>query len=317
MTPFNMLDDFRFIFPTKKDFYKNVDAKSVNFTQLAMDYCFILYQEREGYQSENVIDIIRFLKHEYAGFYNGKVEFNSGWEREKYNNEMLGLIKKDIHRKMKIFNKARQYHNDIIVNHKKPGTLCVSLFASGIFGEPIPIHMKTLKKLSSYFFNNIRSLSTFKHHVLGYFWVVLKNISDDRPYLHVNFYIDTRDFNHVIGEDINKCWFNALNTIGNRPGGVAHLTISSAYVNGHVSKVTDGYKKNNSANRLAIIMHESNGYVTTNDLNDMNSGEFKHFSNTSGNNHFVNYIYALAKESYFISKGSRSFGSSSINKIIR
>lgn len=314
MANFNMLDDFRFIFPKKIDVYKNVEAKSVDFGSLERDYCICLYQEADGYRPEKVVNLITELRHEYTGCRDGKVEFESDPEMENINQLILESVKKDIHKKIKIFNRVRQCHNDMVRRYKNLGNLCFSLFASGLPGEPIPEHAKTLKRLSTHFFNNIRSLTTFKHHVLGYFWVVLKNSSDNRPYLHVNFYLDTKHFNHVIGEEINQCWFNALGAMQNRQGGVMHLTISPDYINGKMSTTTENYMNQNSVNQFAVMMHEVDGFIMLNDLNNKESGVFKTFTNNNNKKFFTTYLYALAKESYFISKDSRSFGVSFPNK---
>ncbi|WP_431223900.1 hypothetical protein ACQ86O_01795 [Serratia sp. L9] len=319
MTVFNMSDDFRFIFPKKADKYKNVMVTSVDFHRLEKEYCICFYQKANDVRTEDVINLITVLRSEYAGLQHGKLIFNSEGKESCERNKwiLLGAIKKDIDKKMRMFTTARQFHNDMKHRYKNAGTLCFSLFAEGISGKPIPDHMKTLKTLSSRFFNNIRSRTTFKHHVLGYFWVVLKNSSDNRPYLHVNFYIDTLGFNNVIGEEINSCWFNALKAMEDREGGVLHLTVTKEYQNGLLLRSTSGYREQSGENHAIFTHFNSDTSVITQDLNAANSEIYKQFTNNKDKQYFIHYLYALAKESYFIAENTHFFGSSSVVKRLK
>ncbi|HBQ1798230.1 MULTISPECIES: hypothetical protein [Enterobacteriaceae] len=319
MTVFNMSDDFHFIFPKKADRYKNVMATSVDFRRLEKEYCICFYKKADSGRIEEVINLITFLRFEYAGLQHGKLIFNSESKKncERVKKFVLEVIKKDIDRKMRMFTTARQFHNDMKNRYKNSGTLCFSLFAEGVSGEPIPEHMKTLKALSSRFFNNIRSRTTFKHHVLGYFWVVLKNRYDNRPYLHVNFYVDTRDFNNVIGEEINACWFNALKAIEDKEGGVLHLTVTKEFQNGLLLRSTSGYSEQSGENHAIFTRFNSDASVITKDLNAANSEIYKQFTNNKDKQYFIHYLYALAKESYFIAENTHFFGSSSVVKRLK
>ncbi|MBK2615927.1 hypothetical protein [Klebsiella pneumoniae] len=319
MTAFNMFNDFRFIFPKKADMYKNVMVKSVDFHRLEKEYCICFYQKANDAQTEEVFNLITVLRSEYVGLQHGKLIFNSEGKEDCERNKWLLLraIKKDIDKKMRMFSTAREFHNEMKRRHENSGKLCFSLFAEGVSGEPIPEHMKTLKALSSRFFNNIRSRTTFKHHVLGYFWVVLKNRYDNRPYLHVNFYIDTRGFNNVIGEEVNACWFNALKAMEDREGGVLHLTVTKEFQNGLLLRSTSGYSEQSGENHAIFTRFNSDASVITQDLNAANSEIYKQFTNNKDKQYFIHYLYALAKESYFISENTHFFGSSSVVKRLK
>lgn len=316
MSKFNMLNDFRFVFPQKKDLYKNVHAETVNFRQLEEEYCIYLYHQAYGYHAEKIENLIVSLKHEYAGLQQGEIIFTSGKERESVNKKKLEIIKKDLHKKMRIFERVRQYHNAMMSHNKKIGSLCFSLLVAAPVGEPIPTHMNTIKKLSTHFFNNIRSRATFKHHVPGYFWVVLKNRDDNRPYLHVHFYLDTQDFNDIIGEEINRCWFNALKR-NNNQGGVLHLTVTNEYRNAVLSRSTEGYRSQSGARHTIFNLFNYYERVITKDMNFTGTEMYKQFTNHQDENYFMHYLYALAKESYFITEKNRFFGSSSIMKRLK
>lgn len=319
MAAFNMSDDFRFIFPKKADKYKNVMATSVDFRRLEKEYCICFYHKSNDSSIGDVFNLITVLRSEYAGLQHGKLIFNSedkeNCERNKW--LLLGAIKKDIDKKMRMFSTAREFHNEMNRRHKNSGTLCFSLFAEGVSGDPIPDHMKTLKTLSSRFFNNIRSRTAFKNHVLGYFRVVLKNNCDNLPYLHVNFYIDTRGFNNVIGEEINACWFNALKAMEDREGGVLHLTVTKEYQNGLLLRSTSGYREQSGENHAIFTLFNSDTSVITQDLNAANSEIYKQFTNNKDKQYFIHYLYALAKESYFIAENTHFFGSSSAVKQLK
>jgi len=314
-----MSDDFRFIFPKKADKYKNVMVTSVDFRRLEKEYCICFYHKSNDSSIGDVFNLITVLRSEYAGLQHGKLIFNSedkeNCERNKW--LLLRAIKKDIDKKMRMFSTAREFHNGMNRRHKNSGTLCFSLFAEGVSGDPIPDHMKTLKTLSSRFFNNIRSRTTFKNHVLGYFWVVLKNNWDNLPYLHVNLYIDTRGFNNVIGEEINACWFNALKAMDDREGGVLHLTVTKEYQNGLLLRSTSGYREQSGENHAIFTLFNSDTSVITQDLNAANSEIYKQFTNNKDKQYFIHYLYALAKESYFIAENTHFFGSSSAVKWLK
>lgn len=294
-------------------------ATSVDFRQLENEYCICFYQKANDVRAEDVINLITLLRSEYAGLQHGKLIFNSEVKESSERNKWLLLwaIKKDINKKMRMFSTARQFHNEMKCRYKNAGTLCFSLFAEGVSGEPIPDHTKTLKTLSSRFFNNIRSRTTFKNHVLGYFWVVLKNSYDKRPYLHVNFYIDTQGFNNLIGEEINACWFNALKAMEDRDGGVLHLTVTKEYQNGLLLRSTSGYREQSSQNHAIFTLFNSDTSVITQDLNAANSEIYKQFTNNKDKQYFIHYLYALAKESYFIAENTHFFGSSSVVKRLK
>lgn len=319
MAAFNMSDDFRFIFPKKADKYKNVMVTSVDFRRLEKEYCICFYHKSNDSSIGDVFNLITVLRSEYAGLQHGKLIFNSedkeNCERNKW--LLLRAIKKDIDKKMRMFSTAREFHNEMNRRHKNSGTLCFSLFTEGVSGDPIPDHMKTLKTLSSRFFNNIRSRTIFKNHVLGYFWVVLKNNWDNLPYLHVNFYIDTRGFNNVIGEEINACWFNALKAMKDREGGVLHLTVTKEYRNGLLLRSTSGYREQSGENHAIFTLFNSDTSVITQDLNAANSEIYKQFTNNKDKQYFIHYLYALAKESYFIAENTHFFGSSSAVKRLK
>lgn len=314
MNGFNMLNDFRFIFPRKKDLYKNVHAETVNFRQLEEEYCIYLYHRADDYHAEKVENLIASLKHEYAGLQQGEIIFTSGKARESVNKKKLEIVKKDLHKKMRIFERVRQYHNDMMSHNKKVGSLCFSLFAEGIYGKPIPAHMEMIKTLATRFFNNIRSLTTFKHHVLGYFWVVLKEHANALPYLHVHFYIDTLEFNNVMGEDINRCWFNVL---GQKYGGVLHLTVTKDFNNTILSRINNHSRGQTGIYNITPGMSDPKTRIITTDLNATGTEIYKQFTNHRNKNHFMHYLYALAKESYFITEKNRFFGSSSIMKRLK
>ena len=89
MTVFNMSDDFHFIFPKKADRYKNVMATSVDFRRLEKEYCICFYKKADSGRIEEVINLITFLRFEYAGLQHGKLIFNS--ESKKIVSELKSL----------------------------------------------------------------------------------------------------------------------------------------------------------------------------------------------------------------------------------
>ncbi|PWC18952.1 hypothetical protein [Brenneria corticis] len=316
---FNMLRDFNFLFPERREIYKNIDPQSISnkFERLKKEYC--LFVCLDDFIIEKSFDLIDFIESIYDGLYDGVVRLKydlSGstiyGAREINHTNILDVIKKNLNKKMRIFDNLRQYDNDIRSQYKKTGVLCFTLFATdGKYIDDHLIQWMVIKNTSKIFFNNIRSLSTYKDHVLGYFWVILKD-EYNNPYIHVNFYIDSENFNRKIGEDINSTWLNALNKTKISLGGIIHFTIKNEYFNMSLSKVSDGCK-NEKLNKIPKLITEldkipMNKDVILPDLNLSSSELYKCFSTV----HFDRYLYSLAKESYSCVDKYRVMGTSLI-----
>lgn len=310
---FNMYDDFYFLFPKKKDLCVNIDPSSVAFSSLQMEYCF--YSPCDNFFQDNSFDLINILEAYYKGIINGRVSFvrsdyyTMGLIGSKIDHEnILMIIKKNIDKKMRIFNTLNNYDKKIRRGNKDIGTMCASLFVSPKERfNPNPINWNILKNTTKIFLNNLRSISAYNHHVLGYFWVILKDIND-LPYLHIHFYVKTKNFNSKLGEYINYCWDNAIKKKGDYNGGVLHFTSKNEYLNGYLFKM-----EGNSHNRIIMGISnrlkntDGNGFLMTNDLNNFPSGDYKHFSEK----YFTKYIYSLAKESFSCERKYRVLGMTS------
>lgn len=102
-----------------------------------------------------------------------------------------------------------------------------------------------------------------------------------------------------------------------REGGVLHLTVTKEFQNGLLLRSTSGYSEQSGENHAIFNRFNSDASVITQDLNAANSEIYKQFTNNKDKQYFIHYLYALAKESYFIAENTHFFGSSSVVKRLK
>lgn len=310
-----ILDDFSFVLPKKSERYKNVKPESVDFNRLSHEYCLShFFMTREGI-SNGIVDLNALLRDKYSGMINGNVLLNGG--DDAINNIFINDLKCIINKKVKMFEKLMNYHLTIFDRKEDAGMLSFSIFLLKKHDDNVIAFSKFVKKNLTDFLNNIRSVANFRYHVIGYFWCVLKS-SDDMPYIHVNFYLDTKEFNNLIGYEINRVWIKTLDK-NNVHGGIVHFTITENYVNGllfkttgydidkHVPREFRGFRKlEQSGKPEGIVFKDING----------NDSMLLKIGLNSVNAKPADYILSLSKESYFLDKNSRVFGVSMIKQLI-
>lgn len=68
-----------------------------------------------------------------------------------------------------------------------------------------------LKETLGRFFNRLRSNATLSSFVVGYTWVILRDVLDGYPYVHINFYTKHDKVNEKLGYEITKLWLSCVN----------------------------------------------------------------------------------------------------------
>ncbi|WP_411754389.1 hypothetical protein [Serratia sp. (in: enterobacteria)] len=306
MGVYNMMDDFRFIFPQKSATHKNTRPVRSHLNALANTYC-LFYKDRDG---EDLVNIIHELDYVYDGIIDGKVVFILGCDLE-YKERLLSLVRQCIYKKMATYRRLRDYHHEVLRAYPKAGSLCLSLDvkeSSEAAGNYL-LHDDVIKDMAKRLFNNLKTLALFSH-VIAYFWVLLRH-QDGHPYLHLHFYFNEKDFNHTIGLEINRVWFNILEKQG-RTGSVRHFTMSENFIGPLLTKGGVAGEK---------CLYEVNQYRSDgmrkvlfyDDYNGM-SVDPKCRTNRGDKKDFEFYIYTLSRESFNLPGQSKSLGLSKIKR---
>lgn len=309
-----MREDFRFLFPYKKDIVYNWGLNPVRefsevIQRIRHEYCLNCYDE----DLKTDIDLIRIIDNsEYPKIIDGVMSISFG---EKTIKQLYEVIKV----KERMYNSIMKYHKSILKLNKKAVFLCFSLsvnrgcqFGENETQENINIYNKMLKKLRTEFFNNIRSRAFFKRNVIGHFWVSLQETGGEYMYIHINFYLKDRQYNYLLGREINSVWFGVLEK-NEVTGQTRHFTITESYENS---------RANNNAKRKKKITYKAyEVYDYRNktrkvmdiypDLNGGNQNAEYSFTNKSAGLPFSFYVKSLVKKTFHIS-GMRSFGTASL-----
>lgn len=292
-----MLDDFRFLFPKKADSYKNITKDKDLLKKVNNEYC-LFYLNKET--KEN-INLNMYLNSFYLNTIDGKPIFSSPDGEYK-----LNIINKLISKKMKHFKQLVNYHSSIMRKHKKAGSLSISIRILAPQGVD-KLSTPNLKYFIKNFFNNARARKAFSKNIVGYYWVILLN-SDQSPYLHINFYLKENDFNSLVGRDINEMCFGILNK-NNLKGELIYHTLTKNLKNGKNKYNNDNYENIKTSN-FSTLINDFNGF-SFNLINDIKK-ESKPRDDLNRGGRFINHLYRLAKQTYFLPSG-RSIGFASID----
>ncbi|HDU8496042.1 hypothetical protein [Morganella morganii] len=309
-----MREDFRFMFPYKKDIVYNWGLNPVReFSEIIQgirhEYCLNCYDE----DLKTDIDLIRVIDNgEYPKIIDGVMSVGFGEKTIRQLNEVFRV-------KERMYNSIMKYHKNILKLNKKVVFLCFSLsvnrghqFRGNESPENINAYNEILNKFRSEFFNNIRSRAFFKKNIIGRFWVSLQETGGKYMYIHINFYLKNRQYNYLLGREINSVWFGILGK--NKVTGQAiHFTITESYENS---------RANNNAKRKKKIIYKvserfDSGDKTRKvmdiypDLNGGNQGAEYSFTNDPSHIPFSSYVKSLVKKAFHIS-GMRSFGTASL-----
>ncbi|MCD1125199.1 hypothetical protein LPW36_04015 [Jinshanibacter sp. LJY008] len=287
---FNMFDDFRFIFPRKIDKYKNKHKLECDFNKVNKEYCLNSFVLKTG----RPINHYQYLKNNFTALIDGVAIF------EKNNHEEITKgLKTIIYKKNKIFKQMQGYNNEIFIKNKKMGFLSFSLRLSKAINRNMAEHTEILRKSLIRFFNNMRSKKFYSSDVVGYFWVMLQD-NGGFPYMHVVFHFKNNDFNALVGHEIIETWIRVVNFY-KVEGELLFLNATEDFTNG-----TGIYCLENKGEILTMKT-----YSTNTDWNDVDYALFKQFKGYN-KKLFDQYLYALAKKSYFINPKGRAVGFSSI-----
>lgn len=303
---YNMMDDFRFIYPRKADMHKNTRPDRSYLNGIANTYC--LFYKDNG--SGRFVNAIHELNSSYDGIVDGKVVFLIGCTPE-YKERLLCLVKRCVYKKMAVYRRLRDYHHEVLRTYPKTGSLCLSLDVEktkSTAGDYL-LHDDVIKDMVKKLFNNLKSLA-FYSHMIAYFWVLLRH-HDGHPYIHLHFYFNEKEFNYSVGLAINRVWFNILDKQG-RTGSVRHFTMSENFIGPLLTKGGVAGEK---------CLYEVNQYRSDgmrkvlfyDDYNGM-SVDPKCKTNRGDKKDFELYIYTLSRESFILPGKSKSLGLSKIKR---
>ncbi|HCM62862.1 MAG TPA: hypothetical protein DIT05_10000 [Morganella sp. (in: Bacteria)] len=309
-----MREDFRFLFPYKKDIvYNRVLNPELELTELINrrrhEYCLNCYDN----ESEVDIDLIKIIDgDETPEIINGVMKVSGGEKTIKQLDKVFRV-------KQRMYNSIMSYHKSILKINKKAVFLCLSLSINKECklyksrGAQTSIeHANIFKEILTDFFNNIRSRSFYKNNVIGHFWVSLKTSETDHLYTHINFYLNDNKYNYILGREINSVWFNILEKY-NGTGQAKHFTITENYEN---SQADNNAKRKKKITYKAYELYDSekknrNVIAIYPDLNEGNQDAEYSFTNESSSLPFSFYVKSLVKKAFHISK-MRSFGTASL-----
>lgn len=293
-----ILEDFRFLFPKKADLYKNFIKDKDLLKKINYEYCLYYYNERKNQD----INLVSYLNNNYLETKDGKITFKS--QNPEYE---LNIIKNLITKKMNYFNQLYKYHSAIMLKYKKAGSLSISIRLTPTPGVYIPTREIELKYFIKAFFNNMRSRRAFSENVIGYYWVILLD-REIRPYIHINFYLKDKNFNSLIGIDINEICFNTLRK-DKVNGQIIHHTLTKSFKNGKGKYDNNDYYEIKNCN-FSTISEDFCG-TSFNFINDIET-KTESYNDLNRGKRFTNHLYLLAKKTYFLPSG-RSIGFSSIS----
>ncbi|HHN8278773.1 hypothetical protein [Morganella morganii] len=309
-----MREDFRFLFPYKKDvIYNDVFNPERNLREtinkIRNEYCLNCY---DG-EYKRDIDLIRIIDNgKFPEITDGVMRISGG---EKTIRQLNGVFRV----KERMYNSIMKYHKNILKINKKAVFLCFSLsinrgdsFHKNKSPEITNAYNKIFKDLRTDFFNNIRSRAFYKKNVIGHFWVSLQESGEEYMYVHINFYLKDKQYNYLLGREINSVWFEILKKY-NATGQARHFTITESYENSEANDNAERKKKitckkyelfdSQSETRKVIDIYQ--------DLNGGNQDAEYSFTNKSTGLPFSFYVKSLVKKAFHIS-GMRSFGTASL-----
>ncbi|MBN3189537.1 hypothetical protein H4F64_04905 [Pectobacterium brasiliense] len=209
--------------------------------------------------------------------------------------EVGELISPLLNKKQKIYSALLTHFSEVKIKVRNPGSLRVSLnFPVDNFRTSPESKMLILRERMRRFFNNLRHYSVYDK-IIGYFWVILKD-KTSRPYVHINFYMESDKFTTEAGRQINKIWFNVVGFEGaNQPQEVERYIIHFSN-----SEWFSNYSLNtprNSTPGKSLIFPSS--YIS-HDFNVHEDIELTKFlaAINKRKSEFSNYLLLLAKESF-------------------
>ncbi|NPD52089.1 hypothetical protein HPS26_18965 [Klebsiella aerogenes] len=230
MKAYNMMDDFRFLYPRKSDMHKNIRRDRGHLNMLVNTWC-LFYNDSVR---EKAIDLITELNYYYEGITDGEIMFSDECSPE-YKEQIIAVTRQCIYKKMSAYRRLRDYHHEVLRSHPKAGYVCFSLDVDKNTHNYLTtdVHNNLIKDLVKKFTNNFKSLTLYSH-VAAYFWVILRR-RDGYPYLHFTLYFKEKDFNHVVGLSINKTWLNVLEKQGLK-GSIRYFIITEDFIGPRLSK---------------------------------------------------------------------------------
>lgn len=230
MKAYNMMDDFRFLYPRKSDMHKNIRRDKGHLNMLVNTWC-LFYNDSVR---EKPVDLIAELDYYYEGITDGKIIFSGDCSSE-YKEEIIAATRQCIYKKMSAYRRLIDYHYEVLSFHPKAGYICFSLDVDKNTRnhQSSDTHNKDIKDLAKRFINNFKSLALYSQ-ITAYFWVLLRRRDGD-SYLHFTLYFKEKDFNHVPGLSINKTWFNVLEKQGLK-GSIRYFIITDDFIGPRLSK---------------------------------------------------------------------------------
>ncbi|MFV8980897.1 hypothetical protein [Serratia fonticola] len=303
---YNMMDDFRFLYPKKSEIHKNIRPDRQHLNGLSNTYC-LFWNDDERKRAVNIIQEINYF---YDGLIDGEVIF-SGECSSEYKDDLLVAMRQCVYKKMAMFSRLINYHHEVLRKYPKAGHLCFSLDVEKNIGsfEGYAAHDEIMKIMTKKLFNNLKSLALFSH-VAAFFWVLLRR-RDGYPYLHFNIYFKEQAFNHTIGTSINKTWFNIIKK-QKRQGSIRYFLINNDFIGPRLSK-------GGIAGDGCLFETSTHGDISKKELfiyNDYNGMDMFSFCdiNSIDKKAFELYLFSLSKLSFVLPGKSKSLGLSKIKR---
>lgn len=157
---YNMMDDFRFLYPKKSETHKNIRPDRQHLNGLSNTYC-LFWNDDERKRAVNIIQEINYF---YDGLIDGEVIF-SGECSSEYKDDLLVATRQCVYKKIAMFSRLRNYHHEVLRKYPKAGHLCFSLDVEKNIGsfEGYAAHDEIMKSMTKKLFNNLKSLALFSH----------------------------------------------------------------------------------------------------------------------------------------------------------